>query len=433
MNFFSKTVRLSALVVLGAVLIFEVGCGDTFRPIASPLVSPSGNPGIFGTLTIINCNGTTSRSGPLSNCSGTLGSNSQMIDVAGDVVTAVGNIGLTPGFTGYDATRLAFFVPNAAADSVTSVSYSVDSVTALYVAQPTVLTVPAGSNPVATFIGSAEEYVLNAGSGTVCPNLSVIAIATNAVTSSYCVGTTPVFGVQTGSNVFVLDKTLNQVNVYSPQQQKFVASIAVGTTPVFAVSSYDGNFVYVVNQGSSDISIIDANALTVVGTVPTGGSGPIKAVLDRTLIRLYVVNQGDNSVTVFNALGNSTLTQLGKAIVGPAPVDLTILTGGARAFTANSGNNTLTEINTGSFTTSTVVVGTDPAALVTDVASSTDGTKLYASSVTTGNLNNGVTVFRTSDRVAVTKLLAPKQDPNCVTTASSTCALQQPQQILGGR
>src|SRR6266702_82933 len=343
MNFFSKTVRLSALLVLGAVLIFEVGCGDTFRPIASPIVSPGGDPGSFDNVTIINCNGTTSRTGPLTSCSGTVASTSQQINVAGDSITLAAQIGAGPGFVSYDVNRSNFYVPNTATDVVNSVNSA---------GTATTLTLPVGSNPIASVIGSSEEYILNAGSGSVCPNLSVISIATNAVTATYCVGSTPVYGVQTGSNVFVVDKTLNQVNVYSPQQQKFVASIAVGTAPVFATSSFDRNFVYVINQRSSDISFIDVSALTVVATIPTGGSGPVRAVLDRSLIKLYVVNQGDNSVTAFNALGNSTLTQLGKGTVGPSPVDITILTGGIRAYTANAGNNTLTEINTGSFTTS---------------------------------------------------------------------------------
>jgi YVTN family beta-propeller protein len=318
---------------------------------------------------------------------------------------------------------------------VTSIQYSTTQVgaSALFVANAATLTLPTGSNPVATVFGTSEAYILNAGSGAICPNFSVIAIATNAVSNTLCIGSAPTYGVQTGNNVFILDKVLNQVNVYSTQQQKFIASIPVGTTPVFATLSFDGNFVYVVNQGSSDISIIDANALTVVSTVASGGSGPITAFLDRSLVRLYVLNQANTTVASFNALGNSTLVPLGAATVGPNPVNLTVLQGGNRAFSANFGNNTLTEINTGSFTTKTITIGTDPSALVTDVASSSDGSKLYAASVTSGNFINGVTVIRTSDEVVVNTLLAPKQDSNCVTTTASPCALQQPQQFLGGR
>jgi DNA-binding beta-propeller fold protein YncE len=114
-------------------------------------------------------------------------------------------------------------------------------------------------------------------------------------------------------------------------------------------------------------------------------------------------------------------------------VNLTVLTGGNRAFTANFGNNTLTEINTGSLTTKTITIGTDPSALVTDVVSSTDGSKIYAAMVTSGNLNNGVTVIRASDDVVVNTLPAPKQDPNCISSTAAPCPLQQPQQFLGGR
>jgi YVTN family beta-propeller protein len=433
MNFFSKSVRLSALVLLGAVLIFETGCGDTFRPIASPLPSPGGDPQSQDFITIVNCNGTTSRTGPTPKCTGTARSTSLMINVSGDTLTAAADIGVAPGAVSFDSSRLSFYVPNTTSDAVTSIQYSTVLVGSLatFIATPTTLTLPTGSNPVASVVGTSQSYILNAGSGSVCANLSVISVGTNSVSSNLCVGSAPTFGVQTGNNVFILDKALNQVNVYNTQQQNFIASIPVGTTPVFAILSSDKNFVYVMNQGSSNISIIDANALTVVSTVASGGSGPITAFLDSSLVRLYVLNQGNNTVAAFNALGNSTLVPVGTATVGPNPVNLTVLAGGTRAFTANSGNNTLTEINTGSFATKTVTIGTDPSALVTDVISSKDGSKLYAAMVTSGNLNNGVSVIRTTDDVVVNTLLAPKQDTNCISTTASPCPLQQPQQFLG--
>jgi YVTN family beta-propeller protein len=424
MNFFSKTVRLSALLVLGVVLVFEVGCGDTFRPIAAPIPQPGGDPSSLDNITIINCNGTTSRTGPLTSCAGTLGSTSQRINVSGDSISAASDIGPAPGYVAYDVNRANYYVPNTTFDTVTSVAI---------VGTTTTLTLPVGSNPIASAVGSSEEYILNAGSGSVAANLSIIAISSNAVSATFPIGTSPAFAQLLGNNLFVLDKALNQVNVYSTQQQKFIATIGVGTTPVYAVPSFDGNFLYVINQGSSDISIIDANALTVLSTVPVGGSGPIKAVLDRSLIRLYVVNQASNTVTAFNAINNSTLTPLGTATVGPSPVGVTILSGGNRGYAANSGDNTITEFNTGSFATKTLTVGTDASAKVTDVGSSNDGSKVYASTVATGNFSNGVTVIRTSDDVVVNNLLAPKQNSACVTSTATPCPLQQPQQFIGGR
>ena len=409
-------------MVLGVVLFFETGCGDTFRPIAAPIVGPGGDPSSTDNLTVINCNGTTSRTGPLMSCAGTAHSNSQQINVPGDSLMLSSDVGIAPGFASYDANRTVFYVPSTTTDVITALSL---------VGTPTTLTLAQGTNPIATFTGSSAQYVLNAGSGSVCAGFGVIPQGVFSVTATNCIGSAPSYAVQTGNNLFILDKTANQVNVYSPQQSKFIAQITVGTAPIFATSSYDRNYVYVVNQGSNDISIVDANALTVVATVPTNGTGPISAVLDRTLIRLYVVNQGDNTVTGFDASGNSTLTKLGTATVGPSPVGMTVLQGGNRAFTANSGNNTVTEINTGSFTTKALTVGQDPSSLVTDIASSSDGSKLYAATISAGNLKNGVTVIRTSDDAVVANLLSPTQDPACVST--TTCARQQPQQFIGAR
>src|SRR4051812_38370585 len=102
MNLFSRSVRVSALMVLGVVLFFETGCGDTFRPIASPIVGPGGDPSSTDNLTVINCNGTTSRTGPLMTCNGTARSSSQKINVPGDSLVLTADVGIAPGFTSYD-------------------------------------------------------------------------------------------------------------------------------------------------------------------------------------------------------------------------------------------------------------------------------------------------------------------------------------------
>ena len=410
-------------MTLGAVLIFQTGCGDTFRPIATPVIAPQGNPSPADTVTLINCNGTTSKAGPLTSCAGTAHSNSMSINVPGDSVTSSADVGVGPAYAAFDVNRSFAYIPNTATDSVTAINP---------LTVPTTLTLPQGSAPVAAIVGSSVEYILNRGSGTVCPNLSVVSTSTLAVTATYCIGSNPSYAAQAGNNLFVLDKTLNQVNVFSTQQLAFIASIPVGTTPVYASLSFDSNFLYVLNQGSSDISIVDVNALSVVKTVPTGGSGPVKTFSDSKLIRLYVVNQGSNTVTAFDALTYNTLTPVGGATVGPTPVDVTVLPDGTRAFVANSGNNTLTEINTANFTTKAITVGSDASALVTDVASSRDGTKIYAATVTSGNLKNGVTVIRATDEVVVNQLKSPQQDPNC-NVVTTSCPLQQPQQFLGGR
>src|SRR6185369_717745 len=124
-------------------------------------------------------------------------------NVSGDSLSAAGDLGVAPGAVTYAPARNAFFVPNTTTDAVTSIQYSTTQVgaSAVFIANAATLTLPVGSNPVASVFGSTEAYILNAGSGAICPNFSVVAISTNSVTSSICVGSAPTYGVQTGNNV----------------------------------------------------------------------------------------------------------------------------------------------------------------------------------------------------------------------------------------
>lgn len=426
MNLLSRTVRWRALALLSAVLIIETGCGDVFRPIANPVPTPGGDPQNFDSLVLLNCNGTTGRNGPLATCTGTNSSTALQINISGDSVTNSGDIGAAPGNGTYDQNRSYFYVPSNLSDTVRA------DFLASTIAPVTIATLPLGSKPIAMFPGSTQMYVLNAGSGAVCPNVGVMNPATLALIQTNCIGTNPSWAIESVNQVFVADSALNEVNVYSIQQQKFIATIPVGTKPVWEGTSFDGNFVYVLNQGSNNISVIDSNALTVVNTISTGGTSPVRGYFDSKLVRLYIINQGSGTVTAFDALGLSTLNLLGTATVGTSPINMTVTNDGTRGFVGNSGTNTVTEFNTGSFTTKTITVGSDPSATVTDIASSRDGTKIYAATITAGNLKNGVTVIRASDETVVLTLQAPRQDATC-NPGLTTCPLQQPQQFLGGR
>ncbi len=429
MNLLTRTVRLSVLVLVGTVLFFETGCGDVFRPIANPVVQPAGDPQTSDYLSIISCNGTTSTNGPLRNCTSTKTSTTLNINVPGDSIVASGDAGVGPAFASFDVNRGFFYIPSVVTDTVRALAPNTLTTTGVTI---TTVTLPVGSLPLATFPGSSQMYVLNAGSGTVCPNLGVLNQSTLALVQTVCIGSSPSWAVETGNNLYVLDKALNQVNVFSTQQSRFVASIPVGTAPIWATTSFDGSFVYVLNQGSNNISVIDTNTFTVANTISTGGTSPIKGYFDRQLVRLYILNQGSSTVTVFDALGQSTLNLLGTATTGAQPVNFALTADGTRGFVANSGGNTITEFSTSSFTSKAITVGTDPSAIVTDVAVSRDGSKIYAATRTAGDLKNGVTVIRASDEVVVTNLSAPRQDPNC-NPAVTTCPLQQPQEFVGGR
>src|SRR5215510_12269861 len=82
--------RRSAAVLtkatLGILIVALVaGCGDTFRPVANPITQPGGDPAGLGNAIILAANGAGTNQGTTSH-----------INVSGDTVTAVHDVGANP-------------------------------------------------------------------------------------------------------------------------------------------------------------------------------------------------------------------------------------------------------------------------------------------------------------------------------------------------
>ena len=78
-----------------------------------------------------------------------------------------------------------------------------------------------------------------------------------------------------------------------------VVTVPVGSGP-YGVGYNSGNgYVYVANEGSTNVSVI--NGTTVVGTVPVGGA-PHGVVYDSGNGYVYVANFGSDTVSVFSTI-----------------------------------------------------------------------------------------------------------------------------------
>jgi len=74
------------------------------------------------------------------------------------------------------------------------------------------------------------------------------------------------------------------------------------STPVWAVAGVDSKNVFVLNQGSGSISVINTFTDSVAATTAgTAGGGANFLFLDSHLNRLYVTNPTNNTVTIFDA------------------------------------------------------------------------------------------------------------------------------------
>jgi YVTN family beta-propeller protein len=71
----------------------------------------------------------------------------------------------------------------------------------------------------------------------------------------------------------------------------------VGDRPTAATVDSDAHTVYVTNNGSSTVSVIDSQTRTVTDTIDVG-NGPQTVAADPSTHTAWVVNYTDNSVSV---------------------------------------------------------------------------------------------------------------------------------------
>src|SRR5438552_11358042 len=158
--------RVWAILVLTLICI---SCGDTSRPVATPISPPPPDPSSFHYALVISSNGP---SNPGS---------STRIDVSGDTNVGVARLGLGPVHAALLPNAGRVYVANSLENSISS--YSPTDVTSV-----TTVSLPASAVPV--FVHTTQNdtvYVANSGNGTV----SAISTASNVIATTIPVGTNP--------------------------------------------------------------------------------------------------------------------------------------------------------------------------------------------------------------------------------------------------
>jgi YVTN family beta-propeller protein len=104
------------------------------------------------------------------------------------------------------------------------------------------------------------------------------------------------------------------VSVFNEIDGSYIRDIRVGLHPNAIISSSNGNFIYVANGSSDEVSVIDARSLKVIENIPVGmfagkkniqGSTPNGLALNKSNDALYVANGLDNAVA-WIALGRNS-------------------------------------------------------------------------------------------------------------------------------
>ena len=145
-----------------------------------------------------------------------------------------------------------------------------------------------------------------------------------------------------------------------------------------AAASPDGSLVYVTNEASSNISIIDTASKTLVKSVNTGGS-PVGVAVSPDGLKAYVANSTSNSVTVIDT-GTFATTEIPMPKYS-YPSSIAITPDGTHVYVA--GNNPQPDFRTAACfvfvidTSSNQVVASIRVPYPMALTASPDGTKVY--------------------------------------------------------
>ncbi len=214
-----------------------------------------------------------------------------------------------------------------------------------------------------------SAFLINPASGSLTP-ISGSPIATGRQPSSISVDPLGAYLAVTNSG----DNTVSTFQITPGSGVlSFSQTLSTGTDPVnVSFTLTFGEWYYVANQGSNDISIYSLGAGL---TFPAGMSNPRACTVDATGQYLYVVggpSGSEGSINAF-AIGFDSLTQLpGFPIsVGKTPTAINVDGSGKFLYVTNSGDNNISAFQINTTTGALTPIGTVPTGTGPSSVSST--------------------------------------------------------------
>jgi YVTN family beta-propeller protein len=399
-------VSMTAVRAAGVLLLMLIclSCGETYRPVATPIIPNLPNPAFSHIALVISGNGPNNPGASTS------------IDVSGDTAVSQSTVGLMPVHAVLVAGNRVY-VANSLDDTVST--FSPSNATPV-----TTISLPSGSVP--SFVGTAENdvvFIANFGSNTV-----------SAISTTLNVLVPPVYGIPVGVHPVSLAETPNDQKLYvanrgnngaggsvtsiNPIDRSVNPPIANATwvSPVSVAARSDGNRAYVLDEGSGMVSAIDTAHDAVVNSVSVGVGANFMSY-DSTRNRLYVVNPVANTVTYLEA---ATDALAGVVLNVANPVSVVALPDGSRAYISSASVSirggiafvtssvTVVDASGGSvrttipLTTVKQVCASDPSEL--SITASADSTRIYVGNCDAGNVAD----IRTLNDTLVLEMPAPQ-------------------------
>ncbi len=314
-----------ALSVLFLVLAWA-GCGETFRPVATPILPPSVSPGASHFVLALSNNGPDNPGA------------STRVDVSGDSNVGVAPLALGPVHAALLPNNSRIYVANSVEGSVssfaptsispvttTSLPRTFVSITAASGNDPktgdTTYTTPISGLPLGVGMtiavtnmddsGNNGTFIITASSAATFTVLNPSGVTRSGQNGSGIASSTPVFVASTeNATVYVANYGSNTVSAISTTNNSVIdPPITVGANPVALAETPDGTKLYAVNEGGGTVTSISTPNRTPVAKIsissppacpPTAGSKPVWAVARPDSARVYVLESAGGLVYTIN-------------------------------------------------------------------------------------------------------------------------------------
>ena len=126
------------------------------------------------------------------------------------------------------------------------------------------------------------------------------------------------------------NNSVSLFNVLNDANQK-LAEVPVGVNPWCAAITPNNAKVYVTNQGSGTVSVINAATRAVIKTIVVG-TEPFGCVLNPDGSRLYVANFSSESVSVINTATDTVFSTIKLGLQGTKPRSLAVTADGTKVY-----------------------------------------------------------------------------------------------------
>ena len=184
---------------------------------------------------------------------------------------------------------------------------------------------------------------------------------------SITVGTDPYgVGYDSANNlIYVTNDVSSTVSVINPSNESSFKSITIGTYPYGVGYDSANNLIYVTNAGPGTVSVINPANESAFKNI-TVGSKPYEVGYDSANNLIYVANAGSGTVSVINPSNESSFKSI---TIGTYPYGVGYDSANNLIYVTNEGSGTVSVINPANESAfKNIIVGTDPQGVGYDSA-----------------------------------------------------------------